>query len=91
MLPRDARLKLRLRLGSWEVPPIFALLAQGGRIADEEMRRTFNMGVGMLVCVPADRAAEATALCERAGERVFAAGEVLPADAPDAPVEFAPR
>src|SRR4029077_7950117 len=45
MLPRDARLKLRLRLGSWEVPPIFALLAQGGRIADEEMRRTFNMGV----------------------------------------------
>jgi phosphoribosylformylglycinamidine cyclo-ligase len=55
------------------------------------MRRTFNMGVGMLICVPADRAAEATALLERAGEKVFAVGEVLPADAPDAPVEFAPR
>jgi phosphoribosylformylglycinamidine cyclo-ligase len=55
------------------------------------MRRTFNMGIGMLVCVAADRAAEATALCERAGERVFTVGEVVPADAPDAPVEFTHR
>jgi phosphoribosylformylglycinamidine cyclo-ligase len=91
MLPRDARLKLRIELGSWEVPPIFALIAKGGGIADGEMRRTFNMGVGMLVSVPAERAAEATALLERLGERVFSVGEVLPADAPDAPVEFATR
>ena len=91
MLPRDARLKLRLVLGSWEVPPIFDLLARGGQIADEEMRRTFNLGVGMLVCVPADRVAEATSLLEHAGEKVSAVGEVLPADAPDAPVEFTTR
>jgi phosphoribosylformylglycinamidine cyclo-ligase len=90
MLPRDARLKLRIRLGSWPVPPIFGLIAEGGGVAEEEMRRTFNLGVGMLICVPADRVAEATALCERAGEAVFPVGEVLPADAPDAPVEFAP-
>jgi phosphoribosylformylglycinamidine cyclo-ligase len=91
MLPRDARLKLRLVLGSWDVPPIFDLLARGGQIADDEMRRTFNLGVGMLVCVPADRVAEATSLLEHAGEKVSAVGEVLPADAPDAPVEFTTR
>jgi phosphoribosylformylglycinamidine cyclo-ligase len=94
MLPRDARLKLRIQLGSWPVPPIFGLIAEGGGVTDEEMRRTFNLGVGMLVAVPADRAAEATALLERAGEQVFPVGEVLPADAPDAPdapVEFATR
>ncbi len=88
MLPDGARLKLQLRLGSWEVPPIFELLARGGRVAPEEMRRTFNLGIGMVVCVPADRSAEATTLLERAGERVFAIGQVAAADAPDGPVEF---
>jgi phosphoribosylformylglycinamidine cyclo-ligase len=91
MLPADARLRLRLHLGSWEVPPVFGLLARGGNVSDEEMRRTFNMGIGMLVCVPADRAAEAVAMLERSGERVFTVGEVVPADAPEAPVEFAHR
>ena len=88
MLPEGARLKLQIRLGSWEIPPIFALLASGGRVAPDEMRRTFNLGIGMVVCVPAERAAEATALLERAGEKVYAIGQVAAADAPDAPVEF---
>jgi len=46
------------------------------------------MGIGMVVCVPADRAAEATTLLQRADEQVFPIGEVVPADAPDAPVQF---
>ena len=57
-------------------------------MAPEEMRRTFNMGLGMLVCVPAEREAEAITLLERSGEQVFAVGQVAAADAPDAPVEF---
>jgi phosphoribosylformylglycinamidine cyclo-ligase len=88
MIPDGARLKLQIRAGTWEVPPIFELLARGGRVAPEEMRRTFNMGIGMIVCVPADRAAEAATLLERSGEKVFAIGQVVAADAPDAPVEF---
>jgi phosphoribosylformylglycinamidine cyclo-ligase len=52
------------------------------------MLRTFNMGIGMVICVPADRAAEAQTLLERADEKVFSIGEVVAADAPDAPVEF---
>jgi phosphoribosylformylglycinamidine cyclo-ligase len=88
MLPEGARLRLRIRSGSWPVPPIFELLARGGDIDPGEMLRTFNMGVGMLVCVPGDRAAEAAALLERAGEQVFPVGDVVAADGPDTPVEF---
>jgi phosphoribosylformylglycinamidine cyclo-ligase len=91
MIPSDARLRLRIRLGSWDVPPVFGLLARGGNVADDEMRRTFNMGLGMLVCVPAARAAEAAALLEGAGERVYTVGDVAASDAPDAPVEFLAR
>ena len=88
MLPADARLKLRIHLDAWTVPPIFGLLARGGDVAEAEMLRTFNMGIGMVVCVPADRAAEAETLLQRADEQVFSIGEVVAADAPDAPVEF---
>jgi phosphoribosylformylglycinamidine cyclo-ligase len=91
MLPGDASLRLRFQLGTWEVPPVFGLLQRGGNVPDEEMWRTFNMGVGMVVCVPRDRAAEAEAVLTRAGERVFSIGEVVPADAPDAPVEIVRR
>jgi phosphoribosylformylglycinamidine cyclo-ligase len=88
MIPEGARLKLQIRLGSWTIPPIFELLARGGSVTPEEMRRTFNMGLGMLVCVPGDRVAEAVTLLERSGEQVFAVGQVAATDAPDAPVEF---
>jgi phosphoribosylformylglycinamidine cyclo-ligase len=88
MLPGDARLKLRIRLGTWEVPPVMKLLQRGGAVADAEMLRTFNMGVGMVVCVPAARAAEARRALEAEGQRVFEIGEVAPSDVTDAPVEF---
>jgi phosphoribosylformylglycinamidine cyclo-ligase len=37
--------------GSWEVPPVFKWIQQAGRIEDAEMRRTFNMGIGMVLVV----------------------------------------
>jgi phosphoribosylformylglycinamidine cyclo-ligase len=43
-------------VGRWEQPPIFQLLQQGGRIAPDEMARTFNCGIGMAVIVAPDRA-----------------------------------
>jgi len=39
--------------GNWQLPPIFAMLQQGGNIAADEMARTFNCGVGLAVIVPA--------------------------------------
>jgi phosphoribosylformylglycinamidine cyclo-ligase len=88
MLPGDAKLKLRIKLGSWEIPAVMKLLQRGGNVADAEMIRTFNMGIGMIACVPADKAAEARRVLEAEGERVFEIGDVAPSDVVDAPVEF---
>ena len=88
MIPGDAKLQLQIDVGSWPVPPVFDLLARGGVVAPEEMLRTFNMGIGMLVCVPAGRVAEAQALLEEEGESAFEVGQVAAADRTDAPVEL---
>jgi phosphoribosylamine--glycine ligase / phosphoribosylformylglycinamidine cyclo-ligase len=62
-----------LRRGSWPEPPIFSLIQRMGEIAEAEMFHVFNMGLGMLVIVPAEQA-------ERAGRalagELFAVGEM---------------
>jgi len=60
----------------WELPSIFALLQQGGRIVPEEMTRTFNCGVGMAVIVAADDLSEVSRALEGAGETAFEIGRV---------------
>jgi phosphoribosylformylglycinamidine cyclo-ligase len=60
----------------WELPAIFAILQKGGRIAPEEMARTFNCGIGMAVVVSPDQAAEVTSALEGAGETVFEIGRI---------------
>lgn len=48
-------LAARLRRGSWPVQPIFRLIQERGNVAEDEMYRTFNMGLGIIVaCAPAD-------------------------------------
>ncbi|MES2120852.1 MAG: phosphoribosylformylglycinamidine cyclo-ligase [Pseudomonadota bacterium] len=62
--------------GRWPLPRVFKLLQEGGRIAPEEMARTFNCGIGMAVIVaPDDAEAVAKALGD-AGESVFEIGRV---------------
>lgn len=51
---------------TWAVPPIFTLIQQLGRIADDEMLRVFNMGLGMILVVPAAQAEQAAAITEGA-------------------------
>jgi phosphoribosylformylglycinamidine cyclo-ligase len=60
----------------WPLPPIFSLLQDGGRLAPEEMARTFNCGVGMAVIVAPDAATEVTRALE--GDSVFEIGRVEP-------------
>lgn len=52
-LPRalPAGLTAHLESGSWDIPPLFQLIQQRGGVSDEEMRRVFNMGVGLVVIV----------------------------------------
>jgi len=61
---------------SWPVPAVFKWLAQKSQISGQEMARTFNCGIGMVVIVPPEHAEEITALLTGAGETVFRIGEV---------------
>jgi len=83
-VPEGSALALRFRLGSWPVPPVFRYLeAAGPGVAADEMRTTFNMGLGMVVAVPAADAARALAAL---GESAWLVGEVVPRT--DAETEF---
>jgi phosphoribosylformylglycinamidine cyclo-ligase len=54
-LPRvlPAGLRAVVKVGSWDVPPVFRYLARAGQVPEEDLWRTFNMGVGMVVVVAA--------------------------------------
>ena len=43
--------QMEIRMGSWRVPPIFGLIARHGRVPQDDMLRTFNMGIGMMLIV----------------------------------------
>jgi phosphoribosylformylglycinamidine cyclo-ligase len=74
VLPADCRAEVRL--GSWPVPPIFELLRRLGRVPGDDMLRTFNMGLGMLVIVPESHAERVTSALEKRRERFWAVGRI---------------
>ncbi|AQT47354.1 phosphoribosylformylglycinamidine cyclo-ligase [Bartonella choladocola] len=76
VLPKN--LAVELDLSAIEVPPVFAWLAKQGNIAEHEMLRTYNCGIGMIVIVEAKDAADITSLLEQQGEKVIALGTVIP-------------
>jgi phosphoribosylformylglycinamidine cyclo-ligase len=61
---------------SWQLPAVFEWLQSEGNIADTEMLRTFNCGIGMVVCVPAEQADQAAALLQNLGETVYRIGKI---------------
>jgi phosphoribosylformylglycinamidine cyclo-ligase len=65
-----------INAANWELPSIFQLLQQGGRIEPQEMARTFNCGVGMAVIVSAEHLQRTVSLLERSGETVFKIGRI---------------
>ncbi len=87
--PRVLRpgLGMVLEPSRWPVPPIFELVAHAGVPADE-MRRTFNMGIGMIVIVDPSHADEARALAEAEGETVYDIGEVIATPGKEPEVRF---
>jgi phosphoribosylformylglycinamidine cyclo-ligase len=66
-----------IELGTWPVLPIFEHLQHLGNVEQEEMLRTFNMGLGMLVVVPAKKFKKAQTLLERAGEKFYSVGRIV--------------
>jgi phosphoribosylformylglycinamidine cyclo-ligase len=65
---------------TWTVPPIFALLQKRGGIAEDEMLRAFNMGVGLIICVDASTHPRALDLLKGAGEAPVLIGRVVNGD-----------
>jgi phosphoribosylformylglycinamidine cyclo-ligase len=77
VLPKS--LGARIDLTRIAVPPVFRWLAQTGDIAEKEMLRTFNCGVGMIAVVEPGAADKVAAILKREGERVVRLGEVVAA------------
>ncbi|MBL8385450.1 MAG: phosphoribosylformylglycinamidine cyclo-ligase [Burkholderiales bacterium] len=65
-----------LQRDAWSMPPLFAWLQREGGVADAEMHRVFNCGIGMAVIVAAGDAARAQAQLAAAGETAWRIGEV---------------
>ena len=63
---------------SWTVPAIFSLLQKRGGIAEDEMLRAFNMGIGLVVCVGQSASSRAVDMLTRAGETPVALGRIVP-------------
>jgi phosphoribosylformylglycinamidine cyclo-ligase len=71
---------VRLQRDAWARDPVFDWLQQTGRIADEEMYRTFNCGIGMVVIVSASDAPAALELLSAQGETATIIGAVTAGD-----------
>ncbi|HEU4730162.1 MAG TPA: phosphoribosylformylglycinamidine cyclo-ligase, partial [Kofleriaceae bacterium] len=71
----DDALAVELDAGTWHVPPIMRLIARAG-VEPAEMHRTFNMGLGMIIAVPAAAADATVALLAELGARVV--GSIVP-------------
>ncbi|MEO0579128.1 MAG: phosphoribosylformylglycinamidine cyclo-ligase [Pseudomonadota bacterium] len=67
-------LKPEIDYDQWETPPVFDWLQSIGNIDAREMRRTFNMGIGMVIAVPEDRAQDALDVLNDANEAVSVIG-----------------
>jgi phosphoribosylformylglycinamidine cyclo-ligase len=78
-------LAAELRRGAWPMPPVFRWLQQQGDVAEAEMHRVFNCGVGMVLIVAPGDAAAALGHLESAGERAWLIGAVRAGAAGEAP------
>jgi phosphoribosylformylglycinamidine cyclo-ligase len=83
MLPQATRAVVEAQ--SWPRPPLFAWLKEHGGVAEDEMYRVFNCGIGLVVCVSAADAGRAAELLRAEGETVFEIGriEACPGAQPD--------
>jgi len=77
-----------INLDSWQRPAVFDWLQEKGNISDSEMLRTFNNGIGMVVCVAAEDAEAATSLLQEQGETVYSLGNIQACDCSEPCVKY---
>lgn len=78
-MPRMLRdgVALKINKNSYEIPPIFKLIAERGNIPERDMYNTFNMGIGMAVIVPENEVEKSLKILRQAGEEAYLIGEVI--------------
>jgi phosphoribosylformylglycinamidine cyclo-ligase len=86
VLPKG--LGARVHPGSWPVLPIFELMRKIGNIPENDYRRTFNLGIGMIFVVAKNDVAKARKLLDRIEEPHFEIGEVIEAPETGARVTY---
>ncbi len=80
--------KVIIHKGTWPILPIFKALQEGGRVSEEEMFRTFNMGIGLVLIVPSSRAAQITDRLKKLKEKPYRIGEIAEAGRGERPIEY---
>jgi phosphoribosylformylglycinamidine cyclo-ligase len=75
VLPKG--LAAAIQTSSWQVPALFEILRAIGKVPDADWRRTFNLGVGMILVIPRKKLASALRTLKRAGEQPWVIGEVI--------------
>ena len=86
MIPKGC--KAIVQKGAWDIPPIFSFLEEKGRISEEEMLRTFNNGIGMILIVRHKEVEDILARLHNLGERAFIIGEVGKTEGEQEKIEF---
>ncbi len=66
--------------GTWELPPLFRILQDGGQLSTAEMREVFNLGVGLIAILPPDAVSAALEAAGAAGVAAWVMGEVVRGD-----------
>lgn len=82
-------LQVLLRPGSWPEPPVFEFIRRNGPVGEDEMRRTFNMGIGFTVIVPPDKADEACRVLGSMTGGAWIIGEITAAPGEETEVAWA--
>ncbi|RTE87486.1 MULTISPECIES: phosphoribosylformylglycinamidine cyclo-ligase [Gammaproteobacteria] len=80
--------KAVVKKNSWQWPTIFSWLQENGNIARDEMFRTFNCGVGLVIAVPAEQAEQAVTFLNDQGESAWVLGTIESRNDAEEAVEF---
>lgn len=78
VLPRSVAAVIEV--GTWPTPPIFEHLQTLGNVPPQEMLRTFNMGLGMLLVIPSAKFKKAQSVLDKLGEKAYAVGRIVKGD-----------
>lgn len=77
-----------VKLDSWPMPALFEWLQEEGNIADDEMLKTFNCGIGMVVCIAKDKVDAVLAELKANGETAYVIGDIGPSATKEPSVNY---